>query len=163
MSRSFFNSFWVGLMGLCLLVALPAEAKDRRHKISGLPVAELRIVGSGHAPYVFTVEIADDEAERSTGLMYRRALPRDQGMLFEFEDEAPRNFWMRNTYIPLDIIYIDAKGVIVSIQKSAKPFDETPLPSAAPAKAALEVVGGLSDRLGIRPGDKIEYGLFKAR
>jgi len=103
----------------------------------------------------FDIEIADDEYERETGLMYRKSMKDNQAMLFVFDDEAPRYFYMKNTYIPLDIIFIDGNNKIVHIAKDAKPLDETTLPSKFPAKYVLEIKGGLSDDLGIKSGMKV--------
>ncbi|SHH30841.1 DUF192 domain-containing protein [Winogradskyella jejuensis] len=103
------------------------------------------------------IEIADDEYQTQTGLMYRDSMEELQGMLFIFPNEAPRSFYMKNTRIPLDIIYISADSTVVSFQKNAKPFDETSLPSNYPAKFVLEINGGLSDQWGIKVGDKISF------
>jgi uncharacterized membrane protein (UPF0127 family) len=103
------------------------------------------------------IEIADDEYETQTGLMYRTDLGTNQGMLFIFPDVSYRSFYMKNTKIPLDIIYIDEQKTIVSFQKNAKPFDETSLPSEAPAKYVLEIKGGLSDEWQLEVGDQIEF------
>jgi uncharacterized membrane protein (UPF0127 family) len=115
------------------------------------------------AVHEFRVEIADDFSEREQGLMYRKNLPETQGMLFEFPDVAERAFWMKNTVVPLDIIYISPQGRIVSIQKQAQPFDETPLPSFAPAKGVLEIQGGLADKLGIKVGHQIIHPFFTVK
>ncbi len=104
-----------------------------------------------------TIEIADDEYQTETGLMYRKRMEDTQGMLFIFQDSQYRNFYMRNTEIPLDIIYINQNKAIISIQKNAKPFDETSLPSEAPAKYVLEINGGLSTQWHLEKGDKIEF------
>lgn len=103
------------------------------------------------------IEIADDEYQTQTGLMYRKSMKNSQGMLFIFPDSQYRYFYMRNTEIPLDIIYIDKNLTIVSIQKNAKPFDETSLPSEGPAKYVLEINGGLSTTWNLEKGDKIEF------
>lgn len=103
------------------------------------------------------IEIAEDEYETQTGLMYRTNLHTSQGMLFIFQDEQIRSFYMKNTKIPLDIIYIDKSYQIVSFQKNAKPFDETSLPSEAPAKYVLEINAGLSGEWNLEVGDKIEF------
>ncbi|MEL0454743.1 DUF192 domain-containing protein [Flavobacteriaceae bacterium SZ-1-7] len=103
------------------------------------------------------IEIADTEFDRETGLMYRHNMPNNQGMLFVFEDERPRNFYMKNTEIPLDLIYVAANKKIVSFQKNAKPFDESSLPSNAPAKYVLEVNAGLADTWNLRVGDSLSF------
>lgn len=107
------------------------------------------------------IEIADDDYSTETGLMYRTKLETNQGMLFIFPDVQMRSFYMKNTKIPLDIIYIDKDKTIVSFQKNAKPMDETSLPSEAPAKYVLELNGGLSDEWQLEVGDKVSYEILK--
>lgn len=103
------------------------------------------------------IEIADDEYQTQTGLMYRTSMLDNRGMLFIFPDESPRSFYMKNTEFGLDIIYINAAQTIVSIQKNAKPFDHSSLPSNEPAMYVLEVNAGLSDQWKLQPGDQIEW------
>ena len=103
------------------------------------------------------IEIADDDYQTQTGLMYRNSMDTLQGMLFVFDGEEYKSFYMKNTKIPLDIIYVNADKKVVSIQKNAKPFDETSLPSEAPAKYVLEINAGLSDQWNLQSGDKIDY------
>ncbi len=105
------------------------------------------------------IEIADNDYETQTGLMYRTKLDTNQGMLFIFPDVQLRSFYMKNTKIPLDIIYIDANKTIVSVQKNAKPFDETSLPSKIPVKYVLEINGGLFDEWEFEIDDKIEFAI----
>lgn len=103
------------------------------------------------------VEIADDEYKTQTGLMYRDKMDQLQGMLFVFPDEDLRSFYMKNTNIPLDIIYINADKKIVSFQKNAQPNNERSLPSNVPAKYVLEINAGLADEWQLKVGDKMEY------
>ncbi|MBA4406346.1 hypothetical protein C0389_03640 [bacterium] len=103
------------------------------------------------------IELADDEAKRSVGLMMRRTMAENQGMLFLFEHEAPQAFWMHNTILPLDIIYVNSKLEIVTIIRNAKPFDDTSLPSLKPAQYVVEVNAGYCDKYGIKEGDKIVW------
>ena len=105
----------------------------------------------------FDIEIADHDYEIQTGLMYRNSMKINQGMLFIFDDTIERFFFMKNTNIPLDLIFINENKKIVSFQKDAKPFDETSLPSNAPAKYVLEVNAGLVTNLSIAVGDSISY------
>lgn len=109
----------------------------------------------------FSVEIANNEDTREQGLMCRPELTADRGMLFEFQNVAERSFWMQNTLIGLDIIYIAPDGRIVSIQKNAKPLDRTPLPSFGAANGVLEIQAGLSDKLGLKPGDAVIHPFFR--
>lgn len=107
------------------------------------------------------IEIADNEYETQTGLMYRSAMKENRGMLFIFDNEQERYFYMKNTKIPLDIIYISADKKIVSVQKHAKPFDETSLPSNYPAKYVLEVNAGMADAWSLAVGDSISFSNIK--
>ena len=103
------------------------------------------------------IEIAETDFDIQTGLMYRNNMEQNQGMLFVFDDEKERYFYMKNTKIPLDLIYINAANKIVSFQKNAKPFDESSLPSGAPAKYVLEVNAGLVDAWNLTVNDSIIF------
>lgn len=103
------------------------------------------------------IEIADDEYQTQTGLMYRDSMEENQGMLFIFPVEDLLGFYMKNTKFALDIIYIDSDKKIVSFQKNAQPYSEDSLPSNVPAKYVLEVNAGLADAWQLKVGDKIEY------
>ncbi|MGY5847949.1 DUF192 domain-containing protein [Salegentibacter sp. HM20] len=103
------------------------------------------------------IEIADTPYERETGLMYRESMEDDQGMLFIYNNAALRAFYMKNTYIPLDIIYFGSDSLAINFIKNAEPMDETALPSEGPAQFILEINGGLSDEWGLEPGDKIWF------
>ncbi|MEP3837900.1 MAG: DUF192 domain-containing protein [Algibacter sp.] len=119
---------------------------------------ELNIIKASDSKAItLDIEIADTDFDIQTGLMYRDSMENNQGMLFVFKDEDERFFYMKNTKIPLDLIYIDANKTIVSFQKNAKPFDESSLPSNAPAKYVLEINAGLVDFWGIAVGDIIKY------
>ncbi|MBA4115477.1 MAG: DUF192 domain-containing protein [Rubrobacter sp.] len=115
----------------------------------------LAIISSSGARIEVEVEIADERAEQQRGLMERTALAEDGGMLFVFERNEPRSFWMRNTLIPLSIAYIADGGRIVDIQ-DMQPLDETSHPSAEPARYALEVNQGFFAERGIGVGDEVE-------
>ncbi len=102
------------------------------------------------------IEIADDDYKTQTGLMYRRSMAKNQGMLFIFKDSQIRSFYMKNTEFALDIIYFNSEKEIISIRKNAKPFDESSLPSEAPAQFVLEVNAGLSDKWNLTTGDTFQ-------
>lgn len=120
-------------------------------------------ITTGSGVQVFSVEIADTEAAREKGLMFRKSLPPGQGMLFDFHREAPVGFWMKNTYIPLDMIFIRSNGRIANIAENAKPLSETVIPSDGPVLAVLEVAGGTARRLGIVSGDRVANPIFHGR
>jgi uncharacterized membrane protein (UPF0127 family) len=103
------------------------------------------------------IEVASTDEERARGLMFRAKMEENQGMLFLFAHEQTQSFYMRNTLIPLDIIYVNGKMLIVDIYKNTKPRDETSLPSAAPAQYVVEINGGLCDKYNIETGDKVVF------
>lgn len=107
------------------------------------------------------IELADDNAQRAQGLMYRKSMEENQGMLFVMERNEQQSFWMKNTYIPLDIIYIGADSTIVDIYKNAKPLTTTSMPSSGLAKYVVEVKGGWTTKNGVAKGDKITFDLNK--
>ncbi len=109
----------------------------------------------------FAVEIADDTAERAKGLMNRPSLPTGQGMLFVYERPQPVSFWMRNTVIPLDIIFLDETGTVTRVHDRAVPLDETPIPGGDAVLAALEINGGLAAAIGIEPGAQMRHPAFE--
>ena len=139
----------------------PTTSKDKvvvKFKKEG--TLQLKKAKSDSIIQTLDIEIADNAYETQTGLMYRSQLGQNQGMLFIFPDMQMRSFYMKNTKIPLDIIYINDQMEIVSFQKHAKPFDETSLPSDAPAKYVLEINAGLSDSWQLEMNDKIEFKLL---
>lgn len=109
----------------------------------------------------FVVEIADDAAERSRGLMHRTELAEGAGMLFLFDRPERQAFWMKNTPLPLDIIFIDERGVVDSIAAETTPFSEAALPSDGPVIAVLEINGGLAARFGVAPGSEVRHPAFQ--
>lgn len=113
-----------------------------------------RVIFSGHEGAVVSVAIADTAYKQAVGLMDRRSLPADQGMLFVFYGDQQRNFWMKDTYIPLDQVYIRSDGTVVDINKNARPLD-TRLFWSKPCTYVVEVNGGYCDRHGIKIGDKV--------
>lgn len=116
------------------------------------------VTGRGRAR--FQVEIAATQAEQARGLMFRKSLAPDRGMLFTYKRPQPASYWMKNTLIPLDIIYIQPDGRILSIVRNARPHDETPLPSGGLVLGVLEIAGGRAAQLGILPGDRVLHRIF---
>jgi uncharacterized membrane protein (UPF0127 family) len=112
--------------------------------------------------HVFAVVIADNDAERAKGLMYRKELPEGRGMLFDFHHEQEVSFWMQNTYIPLDMIFIRGDGRILRIAENTEPLSTRLIPSGGPVRAVLEVIGGTARKLGIGPGDRVVSPIFSA-
>ena len=122
----------------------------------------LEIVTRGGV-HVFTVELVDNDADRARGLMYRRELPEGRGMLFDFQREQEVAMWMQNTYIPLDMIFINADGRIRRIAENTEPLSTRTIPSGGPVKGVLEVIAGTAKKYGIRPGDRVAHRIFSAR
>ncbi len=110
---------------------------------------------------VFDVEMALSLKDQEKGLMHRTSMPNNEGMLFLFPGLGQRIFWMKNTLIPLDILFIDMDGTILHIHHMAKPQDLTQITSEEPSRAVLELNGGISAKLGIKKGDKILHALFR--
>lgn len=108
----------------------------------------------------FSVEVADDGAERAKGLMFRESMPASSGMLFVYEAPQRASFWMKNTLIPLDIIFIQPDGKVLSIARNARPHDLTPLASGGMVLGVLEIAGGRAAQLGILPGDRVLHRIF---
>ncbi|SMQ63419.1 hypothetical protein SAMN06295905_0812 [Devosia lucknowensis] len=119
-------------------------------------------IQSATGNHEFTVELVDTPESRAQGLMYRQELADDAGMLFDFKEERPVSFWMRNTYIPLDMIFIEADGTVLNVHVNARPHDTTSIPSAGPVQFVLEIPGGRSVELGIEAGDQVSHSRIKA-
>lgn len=141
------------LVAFCLVSAglYPALASD---------ALESLVIESSEGVHAFEVEIADDPEERRVGLMHRKHLPADRGMLFDHGKERVVRMWMKNTYIPLDMLFIGADGRIRRIAANTTPHSETIISSMVPVRAVLEVPGGTAERLAIRVGDRVNHQLF---
>jgi uncharacterized membrane protein (UPF0127 family) len=149
----------------CLMVmaapvpAVLAQAPARAAAAAGEPLTVVTKAG----PKRFNVEVMRDDAGRSRGLMFRRHMAADHGMLFDFEREEPVTMWMKNTYLPLDMVFIRPDGTISRIAADTEPLSTAIIPSGSPVSAVLELNAGTTAKLGIQPGDRIEHPLFKAR
>jgi uncharacterized protein len=145
----------VVLVAACafLAAAVPVRAAGQ---------ATIEIV-SKSGVHAFSVELATNDEERERGLMFRKELPEGQGMLFDFQTEQPVSFWMHNTYISLDMIFIRANGRISHIAENAKPMSDDLIPSDGPVRAVLEVIAGTAAKLGIAPGDRVTGSIFGTR
>jgi uncharacterized protein len=120
-------------------------------------------IASKTGVHKFQVEMATNDAEREKGLMFRKELPDGKGMLFDFHREQEVAFWMQNTYIPLDMLFIKADGTILRIAENTEPLSTKTVPSGGPVRAVLEVIAGTSRRLGIAPGDRVTHPIFSGR
>ncbi|MBI4030492.1 MAG: DUF192 domain-containing protein [Proteobacteria bacterium] len=132
-----------------------AGASEEKAVDAVAETVDLTIITHDGTPRVFHVETALTPQEQSLGLMYRQEMAEDAGMLFVFSEARERSFWMRNTMIPLDIVYIRGDGTIHKIHENAVPLDETSIPSDGSVSRALEINGGMAARLGIRSGDRV--------
>ena len=135
----------------------PKDSSIDTEEISFKKEGELSFLKGGEITRTIDIEIADNPYERETGLMYRKSLGQEQGMLFIYQNEAPRSFYMKNTYIPLDLIFYNRDSAVVSIHENAVPLSETSIPSNFPAQYILEVNAGKADEWNIEIGDKIKF------
>jgi uncharacterized protein len=121
----------------------------------------LTILSQGGQRHSFQVEVARNDADRAQGLMFRRSMPPDRGMLFDFGRVEPVAMWMQNTYLPLDMLFIRPDGSIARIAANAEPLSTRTIPSGEPVLAVLELNGGTAARLGIKAGDRVDHPLFR--
>ena len=138
---------------VAVITAAPAQAAGE---------ATIEII-SKSGVHAFAVELATNEDERSRGLMFRKQLPDGHGMLFDFEQDRPVAFWMHNTYISLDMIFITGDGHILRIAESTEPLSDRLIPSGGPVRAVLEVIAGTARKVGIVPGDRVTGSIFGGR
>lgn len=141
------------LTALLLVAMLPLAACSGESKL---------VLNTGTGAHAFTVEVVDTPETRAKGLMYRQELADDAGMLFDFKEERQVSFWMMNTFIPLDMIFIGADGVVETIHVNARPQDPTSIPSQVPVQFVLEIPGGRSTEIGLEPGDTVEHPRISA-
>lgn len=157
------DRFWIyfTVITACIIFATTAySALDKDKTFSG-PDFEAVVVTEKGEQHKFHVELATDSVQQSRGLMYRTEMPQNVGMLFLFDSEAKRSFWMRNTYIPLDMIFIESDGRIQHVHSMAKPQDDSHITSPGRFRAVLEINGGLTDKMGIKPGQYVFNPAFK--
>lgn len=133
-------------------VAIAAELQQ-------FPRSELTII-SATGRHQFQIEVAETPAQMVQGLMFRRSLAPDAGMLFDYKRPTTATMWMRNTLIPLDMLFVDARGKIVNIQQRAVPQSDDVITAATPVRAVIELNGGTAERLGIAPGDQVVHPIF---
>lgn len=159
------RGFLLGLIATALVACSPGagdaapqstQSAPAVHPVSGLSVVPLTVT-SGSKVHHFRVELARTPQEQAKGLMFRTQMGPDEGMIFPFDPPRGASFWMRNTVIPLDLIFVGRDGRISNIAANAVPYDETPLYSSGDAKAVLELNGGRAAQLGIQPGDRVEW------
>src|SRR5262249_33656513 len=148
------------LLSLLSVLLLAPLGPAGRLAAAGLEPLEIT---SKNGVHVFAVEMAVTPEQQAKGLMFRRELPEGQGMLFDFGHEQPTSFWMKNTYIPLDMIFIRGDGRIARIAENTVPLSEALVPSGGPVRAVLEVIGGTAKKVGIAVGDRVSHATFRGR
>lgn len=148
-----------GLRALCALLLLGLSAALAEDAASG-PTEPLTIVART-GRHAFAVEVMRTDAERSRGLMYRRSMAPEHGMLFDFQAVAPVAMWMKNTYLPLDMVFIRADGTIARVATGTEPLSTKVILSGEPVLSVLELNAGTAVRLGIHKGDRVEHALFR--
>jgi uncharacterized membrane protein (UPF0127 family) len=144
---------------LVLLLLVVGASAALAQSLQSFPTGDLTIE-SASGPHKFHVEIATTPAQLEQGLMFRQSMAPDAGMLFDFKMPSPVSMWMKNTFIPLDMLFIDNGGRIINIAERAVPQSLDTITAAAPAHAVLELNGGTAARLGIRPGDRVVFAIF---
>jgi uncharacterized membrane protein (UPF0127 family) len=127
------------------------------------PLQRLDIASAGGATHAFQVELARKPEDRERGLMFRRYLPRDRGMLFDFGRPEPAGMWMENTFLPLDMLFIRADGTIARIEAHTEPLSRRLIAAGEPVLGVLELNSGVCDELGIKAGDRVIHPMFKPR
>ncbi len=146
-------------LALCLVVAAGAALAQWSEPQPRLRTAPLAIVAMS-GEHRFTVELALSDEERSRGLMFRRTMPADEGMLFDFGREMPVAMWMQNTILPLDMLFIRSNGTIAHIAERTTPFSTETIPSRFPVRFVLELNAGTAERLRLQRGDRVRNVLL---
>ncbi len=154
------KSFFTVAIVLCIAATGLFYSLRRANGQTHLHIQKLVIVGKNGVKHDFQVEIAATPEEQEIGLMFRKKMAPDHGMLFEMNQTAPVNFWMKNTLIPLDMLFVAADGTITHIHANAVPEDLTAIPSDGPVSGVIEINGGLAKSLGIAVGDKVLHPYF---
>ncbi|HLH10284.1 MAG TPA: DUF192 domain-containing protein [Methylovirgula sp.] len=145
----------LGLLAALALALLPWQAA-----IAGEGKFEPLTIVTATGAHHFSVEVMQTQPELEKGLMFRKSMPADQGMLFNFHTEGSVMMWMKNTFIPLDMIFMGKTGKVVGIVADARPMSEQILTAAVPTYAVLELNGGVAAKIGLKVGDKVEHPIF---
>ncbi len=148
--------FLIALL-LGLVLTLPTLSIAEEISFETTPLSIITSDGNRHD---FTVEIAATQAQRARGLMFREELAADQGMLFDYQRDLQASMWMKNTLIPLDMLFIDRNGIIKNLRERTVPHSLEPVQAKSRVRGVLELAGGTVSRLGIRPGDRVLHPIF---
>jgi uncharacterized membrane protein (UPF0127 family) len=138
-----------------VLLALSPAAVAQEAALEPLEI----VTSSG--THQFSVEVMRTDEQRARGLMHRRFMAQDRGMLFDFKREEPVAMWMKNTYLSLDMVFIDKSGKVVNVAENTEPLSERIVPSSGPVLAVLELNAGTARRIGLKAGDRLRHSLFK--
>lgn len=145
---------WIALAISCLAMMLAPMRADAQ-------ALEPLSIATASGPQRFEVEVARNDADRAQGLMFRRSLAADRGMLFDFGRSEPVSMWMQNTYVSLDMIFIRPDGTVARVAERTEPLSQRIISSGEPVNAVLEVAAGTAQRLGIKAGDRVEHAMFR--
>ncbi len=147
----------IGLAAILFVAGCALPAAQTTASAAGQDTVEIVTSSGVHA---FSVELASNDAERALGLMFRKSLPEGHGMLFDFKTDQPVQFWMHNTYISLDMIFIQGDGRILRIAENAQPMSDALIASGGPVRGVLEVIAGTARKFHIAPGDRVTGSIF---
>ncbi len=147
-------------LAVFLAFAAAGVAAQNPGPVVRFETSPLTIETAAGATHRFTVEFADTDERRAQGLMFRSSMAADAGMLFDFKQDQLVAMWMRNTRLPLDMLFVARDGRVANIRERAVPFSEESIYSAGPVRAVLELNGGSAQRLGLKPGDRVLHRMF---
>ena len=154
-------AFVVGFaLGLACAPAFTGPARAQGAALTQPTTTEPLEIVTASGRHMFAIEVMRTDEERGRGLMFRRFMPADRGMLFDFKTEQPVLMWMKNTYIPLDMIFMSRNGTVTHVAANTEPMSERTISSGPPAFAVLEVNAGVAAKIGLKPGDRVVHGLF---
>ena len=156
--RAALSLFTACLVWMVLAFSPPPALAQAAAPTAGL---ESLTIVSGDKRHAFQVEVMRTPDQRAKGLMHRNSMPADRGMLFDFARTEPVAMWMQNTFITLDMVFIRADGTISRIAQRTEPLSRRTIPSGEPVLSVLEINGGIAEKLGIKPGDRVEHALFR--
>lgn len=148
------------LRAALLVLVLALLGAGVAHRADAMLVETLKLI-TARGVHTINVEVTETPAEKAQGLMFRTRLPDMNGMLFFYDTPQEITMWMRNTYIPLDMVFIRADGIVHRIEARTEPLSETIISSRGNVTACLELAGGAAERLGLKPGDRVEHRFFK--
>ena len=149
-------TFLVGLVAIAAIAVMLIVGSSGNAEAACPDGEECVVIHTDTGAHLFTVEWAVEPAERSCGLMFREEMAADHGMVFDFQAERPVSFWMRNTYISLDMVFIRDGGEVLNVAENTTTLSDESVPSAGPVRYVLELIAGTADRIGLEPGDTID-------